>query len=742
MIERPLRRVVTAGFVVAFLLQGNALMANETANEMLQITVSPPRQLSTIGHQNSSSLLISRTGVVCAFYPDSDGNMVWRTSHDAGQTWDDNTTPFPDGMLAINACGTYLREGGVIRNVNYCLRTRGQMPLAATMIRFNDDFSDYEIDVVPVHFPPVRLQALEPSPHTWAGPIFDKGKMLQLPNGDVLAPMWGALADDQGARVFLSRSSDGGRSWHYDSTVAYVTGDLSPQLPGEGSGASEASIELLADGRMVCVFRHQSSHLPPDYKPLYICWSDDLGKTWTDPQPTNPRLLNIYPTLQVLDNGVLACVYGRPGFHVAFSTDNGHTWSNRHSFSHHPVQNVTGMVDMIKVGPNKLLVIGANPEDKTCVWTVTVDRVADPNPSPFTFTGNVIDAAGNPIANAAVQLGPNRYETDYQPITSHPDSPVATTDEHGRFTFADLSRGEHMLTVEAPGYAPTLHHVALAPDTPPLTLIMQPGAVISGSVIDADDQPVVGACVIIDNTTDLNIYSDLPGHVHSDKRGRFHWVGPAQPDDTYRVRLVKQGYVHVDRFVATARLDQPLRMQRITARPADVPTVPVIRLYEQPTLQDGLDASVWDRAPVVENLKSTNDAIDTIKARFGHDDKNLYYVLNVQPVDSQTPCDSELVEIDFPLGASLWGDTFQFAYTPRGRVPGKFAWNTPGAPGNAWKNDDGSWTVAGSVSWLQLAVPSHDKGFTIPFTLTHAPIATDDPSSLPVRVRCGQLVLE
>ena len=39
-------------------------------------------------------------------------------------------------------------------------------------------------------------------------------------------------------------------------------------------------------------------------------------------------------TVAVLDNGVVACAYGRPGFHVAFSTDNGHTWRDRISFSH------------------------------------------------------------------------------------------------------------------------------------------------------------------------------------------------------------------------------------------------------------------------------------------------------------------------------------------------------------------------------------------------------------------------
>ena len=88
---------------------------------------------------------------------------------------------------------------------------------------------------------------------------------------------------------------------------------------------------------------------------MYSCWSNDLGKTWTRPEPTRPYLMNIYPTLAVLDNGVVACQYGRPGFYVAFSLDNGHTWQDPITFSDLPHPASHGMYDMVKVGPNKLV---------------------------------------------------------------------------------------------------------------------------------------------------------------------------------------------------------------------------------------------------------------------------------------------------------------------------------------------------------------------------------------------------
>jgi len=106
---------------------------------------------------------------------------------------------------------------------------------------------------------------------------------------------------------------------------------------------------------MICVFRTQYSHFPGEYRPMSVCWSNDLGKTWTKPVPTKPHLMNIAPKLIVLENDVIALEYGRPGFHVAFSIDNGHTWQNRVSLSHLPVEKITGQFDMAKAGPNKLV---------------------------------------------------------------------------------------------------------------------------------------------------------------------------------------------------------------------------------------------------------------------------------------------------------------------------------------------------------------------------------------------------
>ena len=70
----------------------------------------------------------------------------------------------------------------------------------------------------------------------------------------------------------------------------------------------------------------------------------------------------------------MACEYGRPGFHVAFSLDNGHSWQDRISFSHLPDPPITGQFDMVKVGPNKLVAVGSDAAG-TKVWPIAVQRV-------------------------------------------------------------------------------------------------------------------------------------------------------------------------------------------------------------------------------------------------------------------------------------------------------------------------------------------------------------------------------
>ncbi len=349
------------------------------AEDELKVTVGEPIVMAPApGYTNQATLAVSRTGAVAALYeclgPEGTKVRVRRVSPDGGRTWGEEMPwPLPDSL----AMSVGLREGGVLAMTGQATPDPKD-ERAPRWSLFSDDFRRYESSVATVDLPNAVLNT------KWARfyPVFDKGKIVQLATGDLLATMYGNLEGDTQYRTMIVRSTDRGRTWQYRATVAYDPNDPNPELSiGMGKyceycGYCEPSLALLPDGQLLCMMRTQGAQHPPDYRPMYTSWSDDEGRTWTKPIPTQPYLNNVWPTLAVLDNGVVACIYGRPGVHVVFSTDQGHTWTNRVTFTDRPEPETTGYADMVKVGPNKLLAIaGLGDPDGTRVFPITVERM-------------------------------------------------------------------------------------------------------------------------------------------------------------------------------------------------------------------------------------------------------------------------------------------------------------------------------------------------------------------------------
>ena len=335
--------IVGLGVVLA----GRSMPAG--AAPTLDITVGSPTQLSTQQY-SQGRLAVSRTGVV--------------------------------KIEGIEIMSVGLAEGGVVAMGIWSAPAGGGEPpatdyLESTRQFWSDDFSQVSTSTSTIFLPNAARQ------DRWGGgfwPIWDKGKMIQLDNGDLLANMYGDLLGDTQYRTMLMHSTDQGQSWQYRSTVAYSATDPNPELPGQYVGYCESSITLLANGQLLAMMRTQGSAFPP-YRPMYVAWSDDLGLTWTEPEPTSPHLLNVSPTALTLDNGVVAVAYGRPGIHVAFSTDNGHSWSDIETFSTMGTE-ILGYADMVKVGPNELLMM-AGIEGGTYTWPIRVDLAGDVNGDGF-----------------------------------------------------------------------------------------------------------------------------------------------------------------------------------------------------------------------------------------------------------------------------------------------------------------------------------------------------------------------
>lgn len=547
--------------------------------EILKVTVGKPTKLSSLTYQNSATVAVSRTGVVAAFYPKpGKGPFFYRTSKDGGETWAAEMT-LPE-IGGGGACHVALRDGGVLKYTTTGTKYLGEQwfhtapmegqfkggwfTLHSTFAWFNDDFTKFELAPVKVYMPDAVTK--RQGGRSW--PMFD-GRIIQLDNGDLLAPMYGWFEGDKGSRVVLVSSNDRGHTWRHYATVATTQEDPNPELPGDFGGMYEPSIALLPNGQMLSMIRTQHSHLPAQYRPMYVCWSDDVGKTWTKPVATNPHLMNIWPTLQVLDNGVVACIYGRPGFHVAFSLDNGHTWQDRVSFSHLPEPVLTGQVDGVKVRPNKLVAIGAT-ERGTCVFPITVERTKV-SPARAALAGRLLDEQGNPIAGATIERSPNRYRADsweestkldpwkigptivgspelgYRSIQKKNGYPTATSDERGRFPFEAVKLGELILTVEADGYAPQCRRVKVGPepDANATEFSLKPGRAVRGRILDSEGKPVSGASVV------LNMW-----HVYSDQDGFFDWSVEAPIPRQVELKVYRRYDSRYERYEGTLELSR------------------------------------------------------------------------------------------------------------------------------------------------------------------------------------------
>ena len=170
------------------------------------------------------------------------------------------------------------------------------------------------------------------APHQCVGMRFHRG-IIEENNGDLYAAVYVAFTPDDydsglGHYQFRSaivKSTDGGRTWNYHSTI---------QAPTTVS-YTETAIVRCADGSWLAVHRSDSDTAVQDLKQQR---STDGGLTWSTVVycPGLADTNGVDPNLMLMPNGILVLTYGyntgtAAGRHVrmAFSTDgNGTTWSN------------------------------------------------------------------------------------------------------------------------------------------------------------------------------------------------------------------------------------------------------------------------------------------------------------------------------------------------------------------------------------------------------------------------------
>ncbi len=137
------------------------------------------------------------------------------------------------------------------------------------------------------------------------------GKVVELPDGDLLLPVWGAYERHGTWTPAVLRSADGGETWTDRRPIA--------------ERGNETVISPLPDGRLIALIRGHSTD--PGH-PFYVAHSGDSGRTWSQPRRIN--LQGTSPSIHLTPDGCLLAGFRStlPGgkCQLASSTDGGLTW--------------------------------------------------------------------------------------------------------------------------------------------------------------------------------------------------------------------------------------------------------------------------------------------------------------------------------------------------------------------------------------------------------------------------------
>jgi len=184
----------------------------------------------------------------------------------------------------------------------------------------------------------------------------------------------------------------------------------------------------------------------------------------------------------------------------------------------------------------------------------------------YTIAGRVVDEQGKGVAHAEVVVSLEQ-SWGYPPVRK------VETDAEGRFLAEDLPRRHLFITAAKEGYCyyflehtSRLHYpVYHTPEIDCVTgvrLVLRPGAVLAGKVVDTEDQPVANAVVRMNQTASLFVRRL---EVSADGEGRFRATDLVPGH--YRLGARAEGFVSLPSWsdqgkVTTGSEDIVLRLER------------------------------------------------------------------------------------------------------------------------------------------------------------------------------------
>jgi hypothetical protein len=358
---------------------------NTTDDGDFAVSVGAPMRLGELGQVDHVDLAVSSAGTVAAFVPTlqwpGHRGELWsahRISTDGGRTWTgqfetphftENDAPVGGGANPPTGTPVFVESWEHLARPLEFYKTR--------IVFFQDDFQQWTSElawagIAESVFIEKNNDGIGVKTET-VNPVASDDQIVKLQDGTCLLAMHGLFKEDTVSRVFLIRSLDGGRLWRTFASVAFAP--TAPDSSFEnGGGYSDPSLACLANGTLLCIVKVIARDEQTNPSRFMIFRSEDGGVTWNGFEPTGLRQAGQSPNLVAMNNGLLALAYGGPGLCVAFSTDEGETWSNEVQLSDLKVPQITGEIDMVEVEPGRLIAIAGIGEQGTCAFPITVKR--------------------------------------------------------------------------------------------------------------------------------------------------------------------------------------------------------------------------------------------------------------------------------------------------------------------------------------------------------------------------------
>ena len=195
--------------------------------------------------------------------------------------------------------------------------------------------------------------------------IFPSFKGVEAPDGALLIVGYYHLPNTHKYATGLFESANRGKDWKLRSVVATPDDCI-----WGNEGPCEPAISITKDGRIISIMRTGSDLTGSGHEKssaMLLAVSSDNGLTWTHRKMGYPGVM---PKLVTLENGIVACAFGRPGNNVIFSHDEGLTWGNEISLTT-TSDKTSGYCDLIEITPNRLLAVYDridSPLSKIWIW--------------------------------------------------------------------------------------------------------------------------------------------------------------------------------------------------------------------------------------------------------------------------------------------------------------------------------------------------------------------------------------